>query len=87
MVEFKKEIFREYDIRGIYPDELNESDYEVIGKAFASFINDKRVIIGHDNRLSSDSLNQALVNGLVACGAHVLDLGLCTTPMYYALKK
>ena len=82
-----KEIFREYDIRGIYPDELNEQDFETIGKAFASFINDKRVIIGHDNRLSSESLNEALIKGLKACGANILDLGLCTTPMYYAIKK
>ena len=82
-----KEIFREYDIRGIYPDELNEIDYETIGKAFATYINDKRVIIGHDNRLSSPDLNSALIKGLTTCGAHVLDLGLCTTPMYYALKK
>ncbi len=83
----KKEIFREYDIRGIYPEEINEQDYETIGKAFASYINDKRVIIGHDNRLSSVSLSESLVKGLTSCGAHVIDIGLCTTPMYYAIKK
>ena len=87
VIIMKKEIFREYDIRGIYPKELNEQDYEIIGKAFASYIEEKDVIIGHDNRLSSEKLSAALTKGLMSAGAHVLDLGLCTTPMYYAIKK
>ena len=83
----KKYIFREYDVRGIYPTDLNEEDAFTFGHAFASFIKNNKVIIGHDNRLSSEGLNSSLVKGLLQGGAHVIDLGLCTTPIYYYYKK
>lgn len=83
----KKYIFREYDVRGIYPTDLNEEDAYTFGHAFASYIKNNKVIIGHDNRLSSEGLNSSLVKGLLQGGAHVIDLGLCTTPICYYYKK
>ena len=80
-------MFREYDIRGIYPDDINGDIALIIGKAFGSYISEKEVIVGHDNRLSSPEIHENLINGLVSAGVHVIDLGLCTTPMYYVIKK
>jgi len=87
LVKMKKEIFREYDIRGIYPDELDDDGAYTFGRSFASYIEDKKVIIGYDNRESSLPLHEALVAGLMESGAQILDLGLVTTPMYYYAKK
>ncbi len=82
-----KNMFREYDIRGIYPEDINGNVAEVIGKAFGSYIREKEVIVGHDNRLSSPEIHENLIKGLISSGVHVIDLGLCTTPMYYVIKK
>ncbi len=80
-------MFREYDIRGIYPSDLNADIALTLGQAFGSYISEKEVIVGHDNRLSSPELHENLIAGLVKAGVHVIDLGLCTTPMYYVIKK
>lgn len=81
-------IFREYDIRGIYPEELDDNTAYIIGKSFASYITtDKKVIIGHDNRLSSPQIYENLKKGLLESGAHIYDLHLCSTPMYNVTKK
>ena len=87
IVPIKKEIFREYDIRGIYGTDLNKDVSYTIGRSFASIIKDKTVIIGHDNRLSSPDLHKSLIKGLLESGANIIDLGLVTTPMYYFAKK
>ena len=87
LIKMKKEIFREYDIRGIYPTELDINGAYTFGRSFASYIEDKKVIIGYDNRESSLPLHEALVAGLMESGAQILDLGLVTTPMYYFAKK
>ena len=87
IVPIKKEIFREYDIRGINDVDLNEDVAYTIGRSFASIIEDKNVIIGHDNRLSSPALHKALIKGLLESGADIIDLDLVTTPMYYFAKK
>ena len=81
-----KEIFREYDIRGVYPVDIDESVSYTIGLAFGSIIRKRgfdTCLIGHDNRLSSDSLYENLINGLKQVGVNIVSLGLCTTPMYY----
>ena len=83
----KKYIFRQYDVRGIYPSDLNDEDAYVFGRAFASYIKTNKVIIGHDNRLSSESISENLIKGLIESGADIIDLGLCTTPIYYYYKK
>lgn len=88
-----KNIFREYDIRGIYPTDIDEDIAFTIGKAYGTYIkkyNETMCLVGHDNRLSSPSLNEALTEGILSTGVDVIDLGLVTTPMlYYArmLKK
>lgn len=81
-----KNIFREYDIRGIYPDDINEDVSYTIGKAYGTYIkrfNENICLVGHDNRLSSNSINEALTKGILSTGVNVIDLGLVTTPMLY----
>ena len=90
LTKIKETIFREYDIRGIWEEDLTEDVAYTFGRSFASYIalnGDKDVIIGHDNRISSPALHDALVKGLMESGAYVTDLGLVTTPMYYYAKK
>ena len=85
-----KNIFREYDLRGIYPTEINEQDAYTIGRSFGTYIkkfNETKTIIGHDNRHSSPTLSQALITGIRESGIDVIDLGLVTTPMYYTARK
>ncbi len=85
-MEINKEIFRSYDIRGIYEKELtNELAFQV-GMAFGS-ISDKTVIVGHDARTSSNALNTNLIKGLIETGVNVIDIGLVTTPMLYYARE
>lgn len=80
----KENILRENDIRGKYPTEINEEAIKIIGKAFSYYLHENnynKCIIGHDNRLSSESLNKALTNALLSSGIDVIDIGLVTTPM------
>lgn len=79
-------IFRGYDIRGIYPKELDEDTVYTVGLGFGSHIKTlgkTTCVIGHDNRLSGESLYNALMEGIKATGINIISLGLCTTPMYY----
>lgn len=86
----KQNIFREYDIRGIYNDEINEEDAYIIGRSFASYISlsgETWTVVGHDNRLSSPKLTENLIKGIIDSGINVYNLGLVTTPMYYFMRK
>ena len=79
-------IFRGYDIRGVYPEEIDEETAYTIGLGFGTHI--KRMgktncVVGHDNRLSSDTLYEALKEGIKETGIDVVSIGLVTTPMYY----
>ena len=81
-----KEIFREYDIRGIYKEELDEETAYLIGKAYGTKLrelNKKNTVVAYDNRLSSPMLEENLIKGLLETGIDVLRLGLATTPMCY----
>lgn len=81
-----KNIFRGYDIRGVYPTELDNDTAYTIGLGFGSYIKKMgktTCVIGHDNRLSSPSLYDALKKGILETGIDIISLGLCTTPMYY----
>lgn len=81
-----KNIFRGYDIRGVYPSEIDEDTAYTIGLGFGSKIREMgktTCIVGHDNRLSSDSLYDSLIEGILSTGIDVISLGICTTPMYY----
>jgi phosphomannomutase len=81
-------IFKAYDIRGIYGKDLNEELAGNIGRAFATFLKCKKVVIGHDMRPHSIPLFKALADGLIMQGAQVINIGLCSTPMtYYANGK
>lgn len=87
IVKIDEKIFREYDIRGIYNKDIDEDVAYTFGLSFGSYITDKKVIIGYDNRVSSPIIRDCLVEGLVESGCEVIDLGLVTTPMYYYAKK
>jgi phosphomannomutase len=69
-------IFKAYDIRGIYPDEINEEAAKRIAGAYAFFIKPKQVAVGRDVRISSPSLHRAVVEGLIEAGVDVIDIGL-----------
>ena len=75
--------FKAYDIRGKLGEELNEDIAYRIGRAYAQFLNAKRVVIGGDIRLSTESLKQALARGLMDSGTDVLDLGMTGTEEIY----
>ncbi len=76
-------IFKAYDIRGIYRDSIDEDIVFKIGRAFATFLKCKKVVVGRDMRPHSKPLFDALARGLTMQGADVIDLGLCSTPMSY----
>jgi len=80
-------IFRAYDIRGLYPEQINEEAAYKIGQAFVLFLQQKsrnlNIVIGRDNRLSSPHLHKALIKGIINSGTNVIDIGLSTTPMLY----
>ncbi len=76
-------IFKAYDIRGIYPNEINEEIAEKIGRSFIEFTGAKNVVIGRDMRPHSQQVFDGLSKGITEQGADVIDLGLCSTPMSY----
>ncbi|MBN1993131.1 MAG: phosphomannomutase/phosphoglucomutase [Anaerolineae bacterium] len=76
-------IFRAYDIRGIYPDELNEKTGYAIGRAFVTFLGIDRVIVGRDMRLSGPQMFDAVSRGLMDQGADVINIGMVSTDQYY----
>ena len=80
-------IFKAYDIRGNYPNDINEKVAYIIGQSYGTYLQkycDKRkCVIGCDNRLSSPSLIAALKEGLLDSGINVIDYGMITTPMHY----
>ena len=75
--------FKAYDVRGRVPDELNEDVATRIGRAFAAVVQPKKVVVGHDIRLTSVAIKTALTNGLLAAGVDVDDIGLCGTEEIY----
>ena len=88
-------IFKAYDIRGLYPDQLNEDAAWKIGNATASFLrsllrgyerglaNRQSLCVGHDMRTHSPGLSEALIAGMNAAGANVIDIGMIDTPQIY----
>ena len=81
------EIFREYDLRSVNAEkELTDDTVYTIGRSFGSYIKQKgkeKALVGHDNRLTSEKINKALIKGITESGVDVVDLGLVTTPMFY----
>ncbi len=78
-------IFKAYDVRGVYPDELDEEVAHRAGRAFVALLGARRVLVGRDMRASSEPLSTAFIAGAAKQGADVIDLGLCATDaLYYA---
>ncbi len=75
--------FGAYDIRGIYPQTINEEIAYRIGRFFPNLFNAKKVVVGNDIRLSSPALKKALIKGLTESGCDVIDIGQCGTEMIY----
>jgi phosphomannomutase len=87
---FDPTILREYDIRGLFEDNLSVKDAQALGQTLGSLIMEqdgRSVCVGYDGRLSSQALEAALVEGLRGCGLCVLRVGLCPTPMLYFAAK
>jgi phosphomannomutase len=76
-------VFKAYDVRGIYPDELDEAGAEAIGRAYVEQFEPRRIAVGRDMRLSSPAMQEALMRGAAAAGSDVLDIGLVGTEMVY----
>ncbi|HZT93127.1 MAG TPA: phosphomannomutase/phosphoglucomutase [Gaiellaceae bacterium] len=76
-------VFKAYDVRGIYPDELDEAGAEAIGRAYVEQFEPRRIAVGRDMRLSSPSMQDAVMRGAAAAGCDVLDIGLVGTEMLY----
>jgi phosphomannomutase / phosphoglucomutase len=75
--------FKAYDIRGKVPEELNEDLAYKIGRAYVAELNPQTVVVGYDIRLESQSIANALKNGIIDAGADVMDIGLCGTEEIY----
>ncbi|MHB1250528.1 MAG: phosphohexomutase domain-containing protein [Acidimicrobiales bacterium] len=76
-------IFKAYDIRGTYPDQLNEGIARAVGSAFASFVSAPRIVVARDMRPSGEALSTAFAEGARSVGVEVVDLGLASTDFLY----
>ena len=76
-------IFKAYDVRGLYPGEINEAGARDIGRAFVAYLGGGRVGVSRDMRVSSPALAAAFIDGAREQGAHVVDYGLAGTDMMY----
>ena len=77
------DIFKAYDIRGTYPDQVNEEAARAIGAAFVAYLGAKRIAVGRDMRLSSPAIAQAFIDGATSQGCNVVDYGMIATDMLY----
>jgi phosphomannomutase len=75
--------FKAYDVRGIYPDELDEEGAYAVGRAYVEQVQPARIAVGHDMRLSSPSMSKAVIEGAADGGSDVVDIGLAGTEMLY----
>jgi len=86
MTSINPGIFREYDIRGIAGVDIDEEVFEIIGKAYGTYMKNlgaSRISIGRDCRVTSSELSQAVARGINSTGLNVLDIGMVATPMLY----
>jgi phosphomannomutase len=88
-MEINPEIFKAYDIRGVYPEDLNEGIIDRIGRAYAAILQKEnpgkklKVAVGRDMRTSSPQLFDSLTKALIDSGVDVVDIGLASTPTFY----
>lgn len=76
-------VFKAYDIRGLYGEQIDEDGAERVGRAFIAVTGARRVAVGHDVRLSSPGISAAFIRGALSAGADVTALGLAATEMVY----
>ncbi len=76
-------VFKPADIRGVYPDQINEELMYRIGRAFIENSNYKKIVVGYDMRLSTPSLKNAFIKGARISGASIVDIGMVRSPMLY----
>src|ERR1700675_4404873 len=76
-------VFKAYDVRGLYPSELDETGAYAIGRAYVDQFEPRRIAVGRDMRLSAPSMASALIEGAADAGADVIDLGMVGTEMVY----
>jgi phosphomannomutase len=82
------DIFKAYDIRGTYPDQVNEEAARAIGAGFVAYLKARRIAIGRDMRLSSPALAAAFIDGATSLGADVVDYGMVPTDfLYFAVAR
>lgn len=85
---YNPKIFKAYDIRGIYPEELDEEVAYKLGQATVEFLKADALVVGRDMRLSSDPLFKALSKGVIEAGADLIDIGLSSSPLtYFAIAE
>src|SRR4029450_4964663 len=77
------DIFKAYDVRGTYPDQVSEDAAGAIGAAFVTYLKAQRIAVGRDMRLSSPALAAAFIDGATAMGADIVDYGMIPTDMLY----
>lgn len=89
MIKVDESIFKAYDIRGAYPEQINEEIFFRIGQVFANYMKEKdpagipeKIAIGRDIRISSESLSKALIAGITLTGMNVIDIGLASSPRF-----
>jgi phosphomannomutase len=77
------DIFKAYDVRGTYPDQVNEEAARAIGAAFVAYLKSGRIAVGRDMRLSSPAIAEAFIDGATSQGCDVVDYGMVATDMLY----
>jgi phosphomannomutase len=82
-VALDPKVFKAYDIRGVYPSELDEDGAYAIGRAYVDVFEPKAIAVGRDMRLSSPTMAQAVIHGAADSGAEVVDIGMVGTEMLY----
>jgi phosphomannomutase len=76
-------IFRAYDVRGVYPSQMNEQVAYAAGQAFVAITNAKTVVVGRDVRSTGESLQNAMIQGITEAGGNVIEVGVISTEMLY----
>lgn len=78
-----EQVFKAYDIRGLYPAEITEDFAYTLGRAVALHFPEQEICVGRDCRNGSDKLSEALIKGITGQGSDAVDIGLCSTPVIY----
>ena len=88
MLKFDPAVFKAYDVRGLYPSQIDEELVTLIGRGFVAHLNARRIAVSRDMRLSSAALARAFIEGARAQGADVVDIGLMgTDQLYFAVAS